>query len=271
MSPKVPEKPGEWFEKTNAIDTAGWEDKGARVWTDNPESASKVFGENGVPTADSFQTMFSGEGREGAAVEWKPSSISVRGGYEPRCSMSGVLRTRDGATAGSMERTFTRTAGGELHVYHSLFRIELDALKGKGIANDVMRKSFRSYLDMGVTEVGVSTAWDGNVVWAKMGFDWKDPGQRRSAGSSFRSFLRSRNIGGSGPEGDKVREALSKATKHAFTLANTTYGKWTNPKTGREEPRPVGVEFLKTFGWSGKMKLKDGQPGYEYMKRKLKL
>ena len=235
--------PGSWFEKGDGDVFEGTGDG-------NPSDYEEVFGKGNVPTPDSLQMMYSSPSR---GVTAEPDKIAAGWG---KMRYSGDLMDDDGNKVGEFKRTFVRGDSG-LQVHHDLFWIadDYEHLKGRGIGKDVTTKALRAYRDMSVTKVHVSTAKDGRVAWACMGFDWANEFERAGMTEGFHRFLRDRGYS------NQDRAILGTAAKHAFTLASLEH-----------DGEMLGREFLEDGpGWDGVLNLRDGDPGYEFAKRRLKL
>jgi SPP1 gp7 family putative phage head morphogenesis protein len=176
----------------------------------------------------------------------------------------------------SLSRTITRNDRGELEVYHSYYFTHASA-QGGGTGAKVLQGMFQTYKDLGVAQVGVSAVDVGQYYWPKIGFK-ATPALVASLKADFIRYLQS-----------EVRMAPADAQKLVFgmrsardiALADVPGYKRTRITPGgpgfAEQVRQLraGQDFLINGGHapvSGlKMKIKDGDKGWEIAKQELGL
>jgi len=138
-----------------------------------------IFGAQ-VDPADILDAYRVRHGGYTAAAE----QIDVFGG---EVRISGDLRAA-GRSIGTFERSIYRQAG-KVHATHDLFEIDDPAHRRMGLGRAALKKQFGFYGRAGVKSVHLDPAWDGHVVWPKMGFDWQSAAQRQAHGAQFGRYL----------------------------------------------------------------------------------
>jgi SPP1 gp7 family putative phage head morphogenesis protein len=157
--------------------------------------------------------------------------------------LESTFENEQGRKVADLTRTMSRGPDGNLKVKHNYLVIE-DDFKNQRIGSHVLREQFRSYVELGVTEIEVDTAWDGKYVWAKMGFDWDEATARRTQPALERFLL---------DRGFPANEAASTAAR----LAPDAYELAHFEKDGAR----IGRDFLlapERYGWHGRIDFRRG-------------
>lgn len=170
--------------------------------------------------------------------------------------ISAYLEGPDGRRAGEMIRVFKRQ-NGELTAKHELLELEKQH-QGKGIGEALTRSALQSYPEMGVSQIKVDAAWVGRYTWSTFGFSWpaeEGPEWR----DKFEGFLL-KKLG----DAEKARAGAQLAMHGAHAVSELVV-----------DGKKLGKEFLLDDSyvpmWSGALRLKDGDVGYEKAKRRMKL
>lgn len=160
----------------------------------------------------------------------------------PILVLSSKIETTAGAEVGDLIRTLRRAQDGRLIAHHDYF-VMAKPYQGRGIASHVLRQQFRSYLDLGVREIRVDTAYEGKFVWAKMGFAW-DAETAHAMQTRLRSFL--------------IREHGIDWEGASALAADLALDAW---RLARAEVNgvPIGEVFLMSgHGWHGRIDMTPG-------------
>jgi SPP1 gp7 family putative phage head morphogenesis protein len=211
-----------------------------------------------------------------ALAELGPVKGTIRisgGAVEYQLQANGGHRQQGGA---SIMRTITRNAKGETHVYHDHYFTHASA-QGGGTGAKVLQGMFQTYKDLGVTQVGVSAVDVGQYYWPKIGFK-ASPALVASLKADFVRYLQ--REAGLTPEVAQALVFRMRAARDIAIADITGYRRTRVTPAGpghAEQVRQLraGQDFLihgNHAQVSGlKMKLKDGDAGWEIAKRELGL
>ena len=123
----------------------------------------------------------------------------------------------------------------------------------------------RDYKAMGVQDISVTATNKGVYVWAGMGFGWSDPGEGRYMAKGLAKYVAER-------KGIPEAQAMAAIAPHAskpWEFAQIRIGgervakDWMlGADTAKRAPWEGGQ-------WTGTLRLRDGDEGYEHAKRVL--
>jgi len=189
------------------------------------------------------------------------------GELEYQLAVNGGHRQPGGA---SLKRTITVNAKGEIGVYHDYYFTHASA-QGGGTGAKVLQGMFQTYKDLGVSTVGVSAVDVGQYYWPKIGFK-ATPSLVASLKADFVRYLQ-REAGLTAEEAQGLVFGMRSARDIA--IADVEGYTRTRVVDGKARQLRAGQDFLihgNHDSVSGlKMKLKDGDPGWEVAKRELGL
>lgn len=236
---------------TKALDPAVLAKRGVKVSEADPlaETSARVFAGK-APTIDALETAFSG-GDVKAEVKYVLSVVDEDGAT---IAMKADLM-RDGSRVGIVERRFTRK-GRTFSVTHDFFKLD-QSEQGKGIGEEILRRSLQLYAAIGVNEIALDAAWVGRYTWARFGFSW-DSKTAKAIRPALEAYLVAEGV----PAAEA--KAIAAAThKNAGQVADIEV-----------RGKKLGKGFLLSSApeWAGKLRLdRPNDPGYIRAKERLRL
>lgn len=212
-------------------------------------------GKDKIPTVEDFANMF------GSWIDPKKheAKMEVTGNYG---TVKVSLTVQDKETHASVYviRKFSKE-NGDLNVHHDLLRIEDSGAKGSGIGTNILRNSFAQYEKMGVKTVDQFCAWDGQYVWARMGYKMDDRSFQQKKNRLPHYIMRKVTEGGgymSPSKEDAIEKNIAawvdKNINSAQDLADLTL------PNGQQ----IGKSYLlDSGGWEGSLNLDKSDPNYQ--------
>lgn len=185
-------------------------------------------------------------------------------------TLSAEIEDAEGEYAGRLARTVTRHPDGRLEVHHDLLVIEEEHQKS-GLGSHLLRSQLRSYLEWGVDEVTLETAWAGTYVWARMGFEW-DRGDADAKRSELFDFLQDNVPQLSPAEASRIAADVTSDAYETAALdipgvripTQRQSGPTRRQRRTPQEPRVTNEKVGKAFllsgatSWSGRLDLSPG-------------
>lgn len=160
----------------------------------------------------------------------------------------------NGKQVAEVTRKFKDEGSKGTTAYNAYFILS-DEMKNQGTGRKILRTQVNTYRELGVKEITLSAAWDGQYVWPRAGYELQSPGRIEVYKQELRTFLKDRQLlEGMAGQVDKVESI------HELAILKAKDG------------TPVGKNFLIRRGNHGgdllhlQVKLQDGDPGFEIMR-----
>lgn len=231
-------------------------------------------------------------GKAGVSGERLPDGLAV--------TFTGSVLV-DYKHAGVFRRTYIRTNAGKLVAHHDL--LKFDTLTVPRVGTVSVRNTLLWSKAIGVSSIMLNAEWVGRYVWATCGWSWADSQEMESKLGDFREWLAATKdrIGAysqcfsSLGTGEVCADYPSKrqgATEIARAIVPRSWDLASfatmDPSSGAvalykcppqeegDESRSVGpcpagkVFLLSSPSWVGVLRLRDGDPGWERAKKRLK-
>lgn len=222
-------------------------------------AAKTVFRSEKIPKVESLEKVWGSEAA-GHKIEIKRVSGSASR-YDGGSSVSydGRILNAKGRAIGTITRTFTRHANGELEVHHDYFKIEDVEEQGKKTGESMLRQSIQAYEALGVNKLTVDAAWVGRYAWATFGYNWSAE-KATDVADRFARYLKMKGV-----EESRARDIARKTSPRSWDVAAVDVDGITVPvdSEGKVFDMKLGKAFLLEHTehsgdmWSGMIRIDD--------------